>query len=203
MAKAPENDINVPEFHANTNGKSILILTADNTHDLEFFVPYYRFIEEGYEVDVATPKGGKLTCKFGLGLKSTKAITEVDAHDYCLLYIPGGKAPSELKANKDAIALAKSFAENQTSIAAICHGPQLLAAANLIKGKKIAAWPEVQKEIEDAGGTYEDKATTIDGLFITARWPGDLPSHMSHTLQALRDRELTTGSPVSVLRAAK
>lgn len=191
------------EFHARTNGQSVLILTADDTQDLEFFYPYYRLIEEGYEVDVATPKGGEFKGKCGMGLKNTKAITAVDALDYCLLYIPGGKAPEALKKNEDALKLVKAFAATGKPIAAICHGPQLLAAAGLIKGHTIAAWPDVEKEVQAAGATYANSPTIVDGQFITARWPGDLPSHLAYTLQALRETQLNSGSPVSVLRASQ
>src|ERR1700753_563379 len=73
----------------------VVILTADDTEDTEFFYPYYRLTEEGYSVDVVTPKGGKFEAKHGLGLQNTKAISEVRPQDYSLLYIPGGKAPAE------------------------------------------------------------------------------------------------------------
>ncbi len=196
-------DTFTPTTHGRANGKSILILTADKTQDLEFFYPFYRFNEEGYKVDVATPKGGELKCELGMGIKNTLALDSVNAEDYCLLYIPGGKAPEELKKNPKAIALAKAFAKSNKPIAAICHGPQLLAAADLIKGHTIAAWPEVEKEVQDAGATYANEPTVVDGQFITARMPADLPSHLAHTLQRLRDDQLGTGTPISVLRAAQ
>lgn len=173
-----------------TSGEqSVLILTANNVQDLEFFYPYYRFAEAGLKVDVATPDGGAFTGKQGMGLQETKAIADIDENEYDLLYIPGGKAPAELVKNKDAIALTKRFAQAGKMIAAICHGPQLLAASQLVQGHKIAAWPEVEKEITQAGGTYVDQQTVIDGQFITARWPADLPAHLMHTLKELRMRE--------------
>src|SRR5580693_6901534 len=87
--------------------EKVIIITADNTEDLEFFYPYYRLTEEGYTVDVVTPKGGKFEAKHGLGLKNTKAIKDVTPQDYALLYIPGGKAPEELRKNKDALNFVK------------------------------------------------------------------------------------------------
>jgi protease I len=196
-------DMFAPDFHSHTNGCAVLILTADNTQDLEFFYPYYRLTEEGYDVQVATPNGGELTCEKGMGIKNTLAIADVDAHPYCLLYIPGGKAPEALKKNKAAIALTREFAESGKIIAALCHGPQLLAAADVIKGRAIAAWPQVQAEVEKAGAVYKNETTVVDGNFVTARWPADLPSHLLHTLQLLREQQLKTGTPVSVLRASQ
>jgi len=183
MADLPEDTYKPP---ANGNAtRAILMLTADKTEDLEFFYPYYRFIEAGFKVDVVTPKGGEFKGKQGLGLKDTLKITEVDAQDYDLLYIPGGKAPAELKKDDNAIALARQFISEGKPIAAVCHGPQVLAAADLIQGRKIAAWPEVEEEIEEAGASYVNEETVIDGPFITARWPADLPAHLRQTLAVL------------------
>jgi protease I len=185
MADTPE-DTYLPELASRNTGSKILIMTADDTEDLEFFYPYYRFLEAGYKVDVVTPDGGKFEAKHGLGLKETRKITDVNADDYDLLYLPGGKAPAKLKKNDDAIALTKKFVATKRPVAAVCHGPQILAAADCIKGKRIAAWPEVKDEVEEAGATYVNEATVVDGQFITARWPGDLPSHMKAALQALQ-----------------
>jgi protease I len=166
--------------------EKIIIITADNTEDLEFFYPYYRLTEEGYTVDVVTPEGGKFTAKHGLGLKQTKSIHEVKAQDYALLYIPGGKAPEELRENKMVLNFVKEFANSFKPIAAICHGPQVLISAGLVKGKQMACWPEVAKELEAAGGTYVDGALVEDGQFITARKPGDLHRHLYGVLQYLK-----------------
>jgi len=183
------NDVYQPETLNLSAAHAILILTAAETEDLEFFYPYYRFIEAGFKVDVATPKGGAFKGKQGLGLKETINLSELNADAYDLLYVPGGKAPAELKEDKDAIALVQRFVALGKPIAAICHGPQLLAAADVIRGRKISAWPEVESEIIDAGGCYENKELLIDGPFITARWPGDLPAHMRAVLSLLGKSE--------------
>lgn len=185
MVRKPQDQF-APVINPGKKAKSILILTADDTQDLEFFYPYYRFIEEGFAVDVATPKGGAFTGKQGMGLKDTKALSDINSSEYDLLYIPGGKAPEALKKNEGALALARSFARERKPIAAICHGAQVLAAADLVRGFRIAAWPEVQEEVEAAGAQYADEPAVTDGLFITARWPGDLPHHMAAVLKALQ-----------------
>lgn len=185
MAEIPE-DTYQPTSKAKNGAKSVLILTADKTEDLEFFYPFYRFTEEGFNVDVVTPKGGKFEGKQGLGLKETKKIADVSSSTYDLLYIPGGKAPAKLKDVDEAIELVKQFVASGKPIASICHGPQVLAKADVIKGKKIAAWPEVEEEVTEAGASYQNRETVIDGQFITARWPADLPAHVAATLQTLK-----------------
>lgn len=166
--------------------KSILIMTADKTEDLEFFYPYYRFIEEGYNVDIATPQGDPFKGKMGYSFKDTKKIADVVTTDYDLLYIPGGKAPADLMKNEDALNLTQEFVLDGKPVAALCHGAQVLAAAKVISGVTVTAWPEVAEEIKQAGGAYVNETTVVDGLFITGRWPADLPSFMSRTLEVLR-----------------
>lgn len=179
-------DLYRPETNNNSANRAVLMMTANKTEDLEFFYPYYRFIEAGFKVDVVTPDGGEFKGKQGLGLKETGKIKDVRVDNYVLLYIPGGAAPAELKKNTDAVDVVRGFAASQKPIAAVCHGPQLLAAANVIKGRKIAAWPEVKDEVVTAGATYVDQETVVDGLFITARWPGDLPTHLKTTFKELQ-----------------
>lgn len=186
MSEKPDDMFRVTAQPKN-NGRSILILTADDTQDLEFFYPYYRFIEEGFNVDVATPKGGEFKGKAGFGLKDTKQIAYIETANYELLYIPGGKAPSKLKDDENAQRVTREFVAAGKPITALCHGPQVLAGADVIKGKKIAAWPDCEEELREAGASFVNSPTVIDGQFITGRWPGDLPSHVSHTLEALNN----------------
>ena len=167
----------------------VLIITADKTEDLEFFYPFYRLTEEGFQVDVATPKGGSFEAKHGLGLKETKSIETVRAEDYALLYIPGGKAPAELRENEKVLSLVKQFASSGKPIAAICHGPQVLISAGLVQGKQMACFSEVKAELEEAGGKFVDEALVEDGQFITARKPGDLPRHLYGVLDYLVGRD--------------
>jgi protease I len=185
MADMPK-DIYSPETQNRSGGYSVLIVTDDKVEDLEFFYPYYRFIEAGFEVDVATPDGKDFAGKHGIGLKQSMKLADVRAEGYDLLYLPGGKAPAKLKDNDSALMLVKRFVDSGKPVAAICHGPQILAAANVIQGRKIAAWPEVKDEIEKAGGIYVNAEANTDGQFITGRWPGDLPLFMKRTLETLQ-----------------
>ncbi|MBI1275549.1 DJ-1/PfpI/YhbO family deglycase/protease [bacterium] len=167
----------------------VVIITADDTQDLEFFYPYYRFTEEGYHVDVVTPKGGSFKGKYGLGLSHTKPIGGVKPDDYALLYIPGGKAPQELRRNREVLAFISAFAQTGKPIAAICHGPQVLIESEVVFGRRMAAWPEVAQELQDAGAHFVDEELVIDGPFITSRMPGDLPRHLAGTLDYLKQLE--------------
>lgn len=163
----------------------VAIITADGTEDQEFFYPYYRFLEAGYVVEVLTPKGKSFKGKNGAGLEETVKIEEANADEYDLLYIPGGKAPAKLKKEKEAVAFVQQFCKTGRPVGAICHGPQLLAEADVIRGRKIAAWPECKEEVEEAGAVYHYTECVKDGPFITGRWPGDLPGQMKAVMEAL------------------
>ena len=167
-----------------TRGR-IAILTADRVEDVEFFYPYYRFVEEGYAVDVITPSGGALTGYKGMGLKETIALDQVDPRDYDLLFIPGGLAPGELRRDPRAIAFVQAVAGWGTTIGAVCRGPQVLVDAGLVAGRSMTSWHEVAPEITAAGGTYLDQALVEDGQFVTSRKPGDMPLEVSRLLQRL------------------
>ena len=146
-------------------------------------------------MDVATEDGGEFAGKHGLGLKESRAIDEVNAADYALLYLPGGKAPANLRNNEQVLDLVRAFYKSNKPIAAICHGPQILAAADVIQGKRIACWPEIQDEIEDAGATFVDEALVEDGQFITSRMPGDLHRHLYGVLKYLKGATAKANKP--------
>jgi protease I len=173
----------------------IAIVTADRVEDVEFFYPYYRFVEEGYDVDVLTPSGATLTGYKGLALKTgITPVAEAAATDYDALFIPGGLAPGEVRKDADAIAFIRDFAASGRVIGAVCHGPQVLVTAGLVAGRRMASWHEVADEVRDAGGEYIDEPVVEDGQFITARKPGDMPLEMARILSRLRDdtRQLRT-----------
>lgn len=186
MAEQKQDYYTAKPQQTGQQGGKVAIVTADDTHDLEFFYPYYRLVEEGYQVDVITPRGGAFKGKFGMGLPNTTAVSDANAADYALLYIPGGKAPEQLKKEEPVIAFVREFCQTGKPVAAICHGPQVLAAAGVINGKKISAWPEVEGEIKAAGGVFTNAESLEDGQFITGRWPADLPAHLNATLKRLQ-----------------
>jgi protease I len=184
-------DPNVPDNRAairenNTAKGRIAIVTADLVEDVEFFYPYYRFVEEGYDVDVLTPTGAEVTGYKGLSLKTgTSSVANAVASDYEALFIPGGLAPAEVRTSEAAIAFVQDFAASGKLIGAVCHGPQVLVTAGLVDGRRMTAWREVADEVRAAGGDYVDEPVVEDGQFITARKPGDMPLEMARILDRL------------------
>jgi protease I len=168
----------------------IAILTADRVEDVEFFYPYYRFTEAGYDVDVLAPNGTEVNGYKGLSLHTgVQAIAGAQAADYDALFIPGGLAPSELRELPEALTFVSDFAATGRLIGAVCHGPQVLISAGLIEGRRMTSWKDVAPEVRAAGAQYVDEPVVEDGQFITARKPGDMPLELARFLERLAAEE--------------
>lgn len=167
----------------------LLMLAGDYVEDYEIMVPYQALLMLGYKVDVVSPgkKAGDSVItaihdfegaqtyseKRGHNFTLNATFEDVDTDDYIGLVVPGGRAPEHLRMNPRVIEIVKAFADRP--LAAICHGAQLLAAADIIKGRKVSAYPACRPEVELAGATYADIPVTdavTDGELVTApAWP--------------------------------
>jgi len=163
-----------------------LIISADNFEDTELLVPYYRLKEEGIEVDVASIKKGTIKGKHGYEVQADKALKEVNPDDYGILILPGGKAPETVRKDKNAVEIARHFFQKNKPVSAICHGPQTLITAGLMKGRHATSYKSVAQEMKDSGALYEDKEVVVDGNLITSRQPSDLPAFMREIMKVIR-----------------
>lgn len=173
--------------------KKILMLVGDFTEDYETMVPFQALSMLGYQVDAVCPdkKPGDVvrtavhdflgdqtyTEKTGHNFAITADFAAVNTADYAGLFITGGRAPEYIRLNPRVIEIVQEFFKDKKPVAAICHGPQVLTAANVLKGYKATAYPAVGPDVTLAGGTYvevdADKAV-VDGNLVTApAWPGD------------------------------
>ena len=162
-----------------------LFISADNFEDTELLVPYYRLQEEGVPVDVASMKKGVIRGKHGYEVNATKTLDEVRPEEYDLLVLPGGKAPETVRREAKAQEIARYFMDNNKPVAAICHGPQTLISAGLLKGRRATCYSSVAGEMKEAA-RYEDSEVVVDGNLVTSRQPEDLPAFMRETLKLLR-----------------
>lgn len=160
-----------------------LIISADHFEDTELLVPYYRLKEEGYQVDVASISRGKINGKHGYEVNVDKALRDVHAQDYDILVLPGGKAPAALRKEPAALEIVKDFFVRGKPVAAICHGPQLLVTAGVLKGRRATCYRSVAEELKESGALYEDSEVVVDGNLVTSRQPSDLPAFMRETLR--------------------
>ncbi len=156
----------------------ILIVSDDGFEEAELLVPYYRLQEPGHGVTLAAPRVGTLTGKHGYPMRADVALEAVDAGRFDALVLPGGRAPERLRSVPAARELVRRFVDAGKPVAAICHGPLLLAAAGVAAGRTLTAYPPVRAELEAAGARFEDAEAVVDGQLVTARRPADIPAWM-------------------------
>ncbi|MBI4019128.1 MAG: type 1 glutamine amidotransferase [Candidatus Aenigmarchaeota archaeon] len=154
--------------------KKILILAADSFEDSELLYPYYRLQEAGGDVKVAGLGEAVYTGKHGVPIKSDGTIEDFGA-TFDVLIIPGGWAPDKLRQLKAILDLVKSADDEKKLIASICHGPQVLISAGILKGRKVTCAPAIKDDVINAGAAYTDESVVVDNNLITSRKPADLP----------------------------
>jgi protease I len=163
-----------------------LIISADGFEDSELRVPLQGLKGAGVAVEVAAVHGGPIRGKHGDEVDVDQLLDEIHAEDYDLLILPGGKAPAELREQPSALAIARAFMAANKPVAAICHGPQILVSAGVLRGRRATCYPAIADELRAAGAFYEDREVVCDGNLITARRPADLPAFMRAIFEQLR-----------------
>ncbi|OWK36250.1 DJ-1/PfpI family protein [Fimbriiglobus ruber] len=171
--------------------KKILMLVGDYVEDYEVMVPFQTLLTVGHTVHAVCPgkeAGDKVRTaihdfegdqtyseKRGHDFALTATFAGVRPEDYDALVIPGGRAPEYLRLNPQVIAIVKHFFAANKPVAAICHGPQILAAAGALKGRTCNAYPAVGPDIALCGGTFAEvpiDGAHVDGNLVTApAWP--------------------------------
>lgn len=163
-----------------------LIITDTEGEDIEVLYPYYRLQEEKIEVHVASSKKGPVTLKHGYIINADLSFEETDPEKFDILIIPGGKGPEKVRLNKHAVEFTRNFFNKNKPVAAICHGPQVLISANLLKGRTVTSWMGIRDDVVAAGGSYRDEPVVRDGNLVTSRMPSDLPAWMNEFIAGLK-----------------
>lgn len=175
--------------------KKILMLCGDFTEDYETMVPFQALSMLGYQVDAVCPdkKAGDVVKTAVHDFLGDQTYTEKPGHNFALtadfdtvntagyvgLFITGGRAPEYIRLNPRVIEIVQEFFAAKKPVASICHGPQILTAAGVLKGVKATAYPAVGPDITLAGGTYvevpADQAVVDEAaqLVTAPAWPGD------------------------------
>jgi protease I len=186
-------------------GKVVAIIVANEFEDIELLYPFVRLSEEGAEViiipvrkglhprpaDPSKPVTGRYGTPiplevFGLGERYViKELHEVKPDDIDALIIPGGFSPDALRIDEDVLKFVREVHDRGKIVAAICHGPQVLISAGLVKGRRVTAYRAVKDDLVNAGAIYVDEPAVRDGNIITARVPDDLPEFCQLIIEAL------------------
>jgi protease I len=163
--------------------------------DSEFQTPYNSFRDAGHEVTViGLQRGRELTGKSGMVTTTSEAsFDDVTPEQFDALFIPGGTSPDHLRADERAVRFTAAFAAADKPILAVCHGPQLLSAADAIRGRQLTAWQTIQDDLRRMGQDVVDEEVVVDGSLVTSRKPDDLEAFTRESLLLLQ--RVPAGAP--------
>ncbi|MRX68798.1 protease I [Flavobacterium resistens] len=176
-------------------GKKIAVLAADGFEEIELTGPVWYFRELGAQVDIIAPKFNPAPARYGLStpemakthimaiqylqpvgwIKFDRTADQIKVSDYDAVFIPGGAwNPDNLRYDKDVIKFIQDFNKSGKLIAAICHAPVVLASADILKGRKLTGYWNIQIDLKNAGGIVSDQPVVVDSNIITSRHPIDV-----------------------------
>jgi protease I len=169
-------------------GKHIAILAEEDFEDAELMQPLRAMKDAGASVMIV----GSGSKKSYRGKRGSAEVTadatadKVDAGQFDAIIVPGGYAPDKMRLHQPMIDLVRKANAAGKLIAAVCHGPQLLISAEVVKGRRVTSWPSVAVDLRNAGAIWVDQAVVRDGNIITSRKPADLPQFNEAIIEALR-----------------
>jgi protease I len=182
----------------------ILMPIGDATETMDTMYAYYRLPEEGLEVVVAGPAARLYHTVLheippnpdvpwditqerpGYHLRASVAFADLRADDFIGMFISGGRAPEYLRYDKNLLRVTREIAQAGKPIACLCHGIEILTAADVIRGKRVTTVPKCALDAEQGGATYVDEPVVLDGRLITARGYQDNTALLKVFLQLLR-----------------
>lgn len=156
-------------------GKHIALLVAPMFRDEEVFEPIDYLNARGAEVVVIGLTRGVVHGKLGGSIEPDKRLSEVTPDRFDAVILPGGQAPETLRLEPGVLSFVRTLDDRRVTIAAICHGPQVLISADRLRGRRVTCYKGIRDDVKLAGALYEDAPVVVDGHLITARNPGDLP----------------------------
>ncbi|QDU21084.1 DJ-1/PfpI family protein [Urbifossiella limnaea] len=179
----------------------ILLVIGDAAEVLDTFYPLHRLQEEGYTVHVAGPEkrlyhlvlherppGWDITEERpGYHLAADVAFREVDPASYAGLVISGGRAPEYLRYDTDLLNLTRAFFAANKPVASVCHGIEIVAAADVIRGREVTTVAKCKLDAEFSGGKYVDREVVVSGNLVTARTWHDNPAWMRAYIRLLKE----------------
>ena len=172
------------------NGLKVAILATDGFEQVELTEPRKALDEAGAQTTVVSPKSkgeeirGWKFKDWGESVKVDESLDQARPEHFDALLLPGGVMnPDKLRMEPKAVAFVKSFFDSKKPVAAICHGPWMIAEAGAAKGRKIASWPSIKTDLRNAGAEWVDSEAVTDGNLVSARKPDDIPAFNNAMLE--------------------
>lgn len=176
----------------------ILMIATDGFEQRELLEPLTKLREKGATVEIAAPdktrerreirgwQGGSAKAEWGDSIAVDKALDDIDVNAYDALILPGGVMnPDKLRLEPKAIDAVRHFAAEGKIVAAICHGPWLLADAGVAKGRRMTSYGSIRKDIENAGAQWSDQEVVVDDGIITSRSPKDIAAFVDKIVEEI------------------
>lgn len=187
----------------NIDAARIAILATDGYERSELREPLDQLRRAGAKVEVVSPKAGEIRSwhdgDWGDSVPVDRPLADAQAGDYDALVLPGGQInPDKLRAEPEAVAFVRAFAESGKPIGAICHGPWLLVEADVVRGRDVTSFGSIRTDLRNAGGNWQDAEVVTDEGIVTSRKPDDLPAFIGKLIEEIRegahDRQLEPAS---------
>ena len=193
----------------------VLIPVGDAVEAVDTLYPFFRVQEDGFQAVVAGPEarvyhmvmyeippGWDLTREGpSYHIEATIAFRDVNPEEYDGLFLSGGRAPEYLRYDQDLLRIVRHFFDEEKPVACVCHGVEIVAAADVIRGKKMATVPKCQLDVEFSGGTFVDEGCVLAGNMVSGRTWHDhhlyMPTFM-RMLSKYRAAKETAAIPSSV-----
>jgi protease I len=163
------------------NGKRIAILATEGVEQSELEQPREALKHAGAETDLISLEAGEIRAwdedDFGDSFEIDVTVDHARPEDYDGLLLPGGVMnPDKLRMDPKAVEFVRGFFAAGKPVAAICHGPQVLIEADVVRGRKMTSYPSVKKDLMNAGANWVDDEVVVDNGLVTSRKPDDIPA---------------------------
>ncbi len=188
--------------------EKVLIIVGDATETVDTLYPYYRLIEGGYEPVVAAPEkrlyqmvmhevrpGWTITREWeGYQIQARVAFSEIDPDDYLGIFFSGGRAPEYIREDPDLIRITQRFFDENKPCASVCHGVEIPARADRVRGRRMATVPKCQFDLEVCGGIFVNEPCVIDGNLVSGRTFHDHGHYMGAWMKLLDEARAARNS---------
>jgi len=161
----------------------VLIVIGDATETVDTLYPFYRLIEGGYQPVVAAPEkrryqmvlhevkpGWTITKEWeGYSIEADVAFSQINEDDYLGIFFSGGRAPEYIRYDEDLVRITKHFFARNLPVGCVCHGVEIPAYADCVRGRRMATVPKCKFDLEVCGGTFVDEPCVVDGNLVSGR----------------------------------
>ena len=163
------------------NGLKVAILVTDGFEQVEMTEPRKALDQAGAKTSIVSPKDGRVRAwkftEWGDEFPVDVPLAQARPEDFDAILLPGGVInPDKLRMDENAVLFAQAFLDGGKPVATICHGPWTLIETGKVKGRRIASWPSLQTDVENAGAEWVDQEAVVDGNLVSSRKPDDIPA---------------------------